>query len=368
MQNHDVSGMNALRRRQILMFGPGLSRSGGVRSVAKTYLEAWDYSRHYVTYISTSVEGNHLNKLIAYARAHIDFARNIVSDRPSIIHVHFSWRASFWRKAIIAGITKLLNIPLVMHCHSSRFDRFFDQAPRVIKWLIQANISMADLLLVVSPEWKQYFSKLAPDVQIRTMPNPVTIPNDASAKLGNESESMVLFVGRMQEHKGIYDLIKAIPKVLAKQPDVRFVLAGDGEVEAIRSIIRAQSWNSQVVVPGYLQSDERDRYLGEAAIFVLPSHNEGLPVAMLEAMAHSIPVVSCPVGGVPQVVLEGETGLLVPVGQADRLVEAIVQLLSKPEQRHRMGRNARRLVEHNNEVHLVLDRLYLEYDRILANN
>lgn len=349
------------------MFGPGLFRSGGVRSVSNAYLEVWDNSRYTVTYISTSVEGNRFNKLIAYVRAQIQFARSIVSDRPTIIHVHFSWRASFWRKAIIAAITKVLNIPLVMHCHSGRFDQFFDQAPRLTKRLIRVIISMADILLVVSPEWKQYFSNLAPDVQTRILPNPVRIPNNVSENVGNQSESTVLFVGHMEEGKGIYDLLNAIPKVLAKQPDARFVLAGDGEVESIRSTIRAQSLNSKVVAPGYVQSDERNRLLGEAAIFVLPSHHEGLPVSILEAMAHSLPVVSCPVGGIPQVVLEGETGLLVPVGHIDRLAEAIIELLRKPEQRHRMGRNARRLVEQNNEVHLVLDRLYLEYDRLLAN-
>ena len=115
---------------------------------------------------------------------------------------------------------------------------------------------------------------------------------------------------------------------------MRLVVAGDGPLRAL--------------VPdalGFVSHDELERLYDRAAVVVLPSYREGLPLCVLEAMAHGRPVVATAVGGIPQLVEDGRTGLLVEPGDAEALRSALERLLSDPELRRRMGRAARARVQ-----------------------
>jgi glycosyltransferase involved in cell wall biosynthesis len=158
----------------------------------------------------------------------------------------------------------------------------------------------------------------------RWIPNGVAIPPE----IGKEAEPPeVLFVGRLSPEKGITELVEATK-------GLNLVVAGDGPLRHL--------------VPdalGFVPPAEVQRLLARAAVVVLPSHREGLPMVLLEAMAHGRAVVATPAGGIPSLVEDGITGLLVPTGDARALREAITRLLGNPALRRKLGRAARAKVQ-----------------------
>jgi glycosyltransferase involved in cell wall biosynthesis len=143
-------------------------------------------------------------------------------------------------------------------------------------------------------------------------------------------------VGRLAPQKATRTLVEAFPAILAAQPDAHALVVGDGPLlDEIRDLAHRLGVSERVHLVGF----RTDVPLCMAAmdIFVLPSLYEGLPISILEAMSSALPVIATSVDGVPEAVVDGETGLLIPVEQPARLAAAVVELLSDPERAHAMG-------------------------------
>ncbi len=148
-------------------------------------------------------------------------------------------------------------------------------------------------------------------------------------------------VARLAEQKGHRDLIAAAPRVLERHPDVRFVVAGDGELrEELETLAaplgdRFEFLGERRDVPDLLASFD---------VFAFPSHFEGLCLAVIEAQAAGVPVVATPVGGIRETVVDGETGFLVPVGDREALADRISWCLDHTDEVRRVAAEARRRV------------------------
>jgi glycosyltransferase involved in cell wall biosynthesis len=118
-------------------------------------------------------------------------------------------------------------------------------------------------------------------------------------------------------------------------------LAGDGEVAAARRQALSAGLGSRVAIPGWLELASRDALLASSDVLVLPSRAENLPMVILEAFANAVPVVSTPVGAIPEVVEHGRNGLLVPCGDVAALAQALRSLVDDPLLARRMGEAAR---------------------------
>lgn len=154
---------------------------------------------------------------------------------------------------------------------------------------------------------------------------------------------VVAVVGSLYPVKGHRYLLDAVPAVLAACPSTVFLIAGRGEQEAtLREQARRLGIETAVQFLGFRA--DVPALLAIADLFVLPSLSEGLSIAILEAMAAGKPVVSTRVGGNPELVVDGETGLLVESADAERLATAMTRLLSDPREARRLGQNSRRRV------------------------
>jgi glycosyltransferase involved in cell wall biosynthesis len=146
--------------------------------------------------------------------------------------------------------------------------------------------------------------------------------------------------------KGAFDLIQAIAGIdEAKRKRLHLTMAGHGQLEEAKAQVAAAGLNQTVELRGWINADERDALLKTTHIFVLPSHYEGLPMALLEAMSFGLAPIATPVGGIPDVLSDGENGFLVPVEEPKMLADAMLRLAEDEGLRHRLGRAARASVE-----------------------
>lgn len=171
-------------------------------------------------------------------------------------------------------------------------------------------------------------------------------------------------LARFHEQKGHRHIIDAAKIILRKMPDTKVVLVGEGQLlPSMQARARRLGIAGSVIFPGIRR--DVPEILGLLDLFVLPSLWEGLPISILEAMAARLPVVATRVGGVPEVVLDGVTGLLVPPRDPQALAGAIVRLLGDPELRRRMGQAGRERVREHFSVDQMVRRTEALYEELL---
>jgi glycosyltransferase involved in cell wall biosynthesis len=169
-------------------------------------------------------------------------------------------------------------------------------------------------------------------------------------ELGAEQSKVLLFVGTFSLHKGVTNLIGAMPQVVRRHPDVKLVLAGSGPLEhRLRQLVQRLGLTKSVMFVGRKSHDQMPQLAAAADVLVSPSLNEGLPRVILEAMATGLPVVATSVGGVPELVIDGRTGLLVRPGDKSALANALCRILADPDSAKAWGRAGRTMVEHEYE-------------------
>ncbi|HET7717479.1 MAG TPA: glycosyltransferase family 4 protein [Bauldia sp.] len=262
-----------------------------------------------------------------------------LTGRVDLLHVHLSVRGSTYRKLILAALARRMRLPYVVHIHGSRFDTFWIEAgPRLARAIDRLLVSSA-AVIVLGDYWATFVAEHAPKAASRivVLPN-ATAMSSARRRRGNDKVHIV-FLGALGERKGTPQLIAALGN-MADRPDWTATIAGNGAVEDSREAVARLGIADRVAIPGWLDPDAVRGLIEGADVFVLPSFAENLPMSVLEAMACGTAVVATPVGAIPDVIVDGSNGLLVPPGDVDALTKAIRKLLDDPDLRQRLGEAA----------------------------
>lgn len=329
---------------RVLMFGPALAVRGGISSVERVILAALPKGV-VATHVTTMVEGTKARKLLTFLRA-LPQAWRRLGERPDVVHIHFASRASSRRKLLLARLALARGCRVIMHAHGGGYaDYWASLSPRAQRGVARV-LARVHVLIVLGERWRELFASMGvPRSRIVVFSNPVALPAAVPPRPPGE-RVVFAFVGLIGEPKGAFDLVDALARLPgAVRRRVKVVFAGTGALAALRERIRARDVEDAVEVRGWLGSEERDRLLAAADAFVLPSHREALPMALLEAMAWGLPAVCTPVGSIPEVVRHGGNALLVPVRDPCALALALERLATDPELRRRMGAAARASVE-----------------------
>ncbi|GAB3133850.1 glycosyltransferase family 4 protein [Tsukamurella serpentis] len=286
-----------------------------------TYVDAAPWTR-----LTTGLRGM-LRGMCALARREVD-----------VVHVHLSHGGSVVRKSPILWTARLRGVPAVVHGHSYDFAGWVASLPRaarpVVRWALPADRWLV-LGSRLAAEYAQAL-RLAPD-RIEVLYNPVP---PALPALPTGGRIDVVALGRLGRRKGSYDLIDAVAALdPALRARMHLTLAGDGEVERVRAA--ASALGGAVTVRDWLTPAERDELLSTATVFALPSYEEGLPMALLEAMAAGLVPLTSPVGGIPEAITDGADGLLVPPGDVPALTAALARIITEPQLRARLSDGAR---------------------------
>jgi glycosyltransferase involved in cell wall biosynthesis len=286
-------------------------------------------------------------------------------ESPCIFHVHFASRGSTIRKCIVSMMVLRTSCWLVLHAHGAAFDSFFSGLPRPLQERVARLFRRSHGFVVLSTQWQEFYATrlaLPPD-RMQIMVNPTDPPSTVPDRRGHDSVQF-LFLGRIDDRKGAFELLNAYQALPAtSRASARIVFAGDGQVNELRR--RAADVGPDVVVHSWLDHEQRNCLLAASDVLVLPSRQEGVPMAILEAMAYGLPVIATPVGGIPDVVRHGREGLLVEVGDQGAVTGALARMVAEPTLRASLGREARATAESLNATNYA-QRLLDFYQTITA--
>lgn len=230
----------------------------------------------------------------------------------------------------------------------------------VLKFFEHRLLKRSDMIIAVSEFTKREILKSYDDVpggKIKVIHNGVDVERFSPAvdkgalkrKFGfREEDLLILYVGRLYSRKGLPTLIEAIPKVVRKFNDVKFIISGRGlkdEEEKLRRHAKRLGVEDKLVFLGYFPDEDLPDLYRAADMFVFPSIYENLPFAMLEAMASGLPVITTTVGGIPEVIKDGENGFMIEPYNSMALAERILYLIDSPKAAQEMGFSGRETVE-----------------------
>ncbi len=200
--------------------------------------------------------------------------------------------------------------------------------------------------------------------RIQRLPNTIDTGRFRPDPTQSRAGATVLYVGRLSEEKGVTVLLTAWPLVQQQLPAARLLLVGDGpQRAALETQAASLGIRESVTFVGAVQ-EGTERYYQQATLFVLASHREGVPIALLEALACGLPVVASRLPSVEQIVEEGVNGLLVPPGDHVALAETLVQGLARGD-RDALGRAGRALVEQHYSLERVLGQYQGLYESLM---
>lgn len=329
--------------KKILMIGTHPDTMGGVASVINVYRDNGVFERHPIEYLATHRDGGARVKLAAFGRALVRFAALLVTGKIGLIHVHTASRASFWRKSVFMFAARVFGIPSILHLHGAEFHLFYERSGPLARRIIRSTFQNASHVVVLSEAWRKWVQGIGVTPAISVIYNPVTFP-EAPPEWSSRVPGRTLFFGRVGARKGAFDLLAAAA-ALRGSTELTVNLGGDGDIEKAREMAAELGIADQVEFLGWVRGDVKHRALREARIYALPSYNEGLPMSVLEAMAAGLPVLTTPVGGIPEAVSDGVEGFLVQPGDVPGLTARWRQLLTDDALARRMGEAARSKVE-----------------------
>ena len=360
---------NSGERPVVLVVGP-FSACGGIGAVCR-HMCVGELPRRWrvVPFDNTKTTPTDRSTLAA-AVAHLTLLLRligaIIRHRPALVHIHTCSHWTFYRSMPDILIARLLLRRVVLHVHGGHFHEFVSAPGGLSRRLVVAHLRMARQIIVLGEIWRERLGPTVRHGRIRVVPNGVPIPERRRA-VRRRRRLRIICVGDLSVGKGPEDLIEAVARlspVVRKRARVELIGGGPPARHALlaRSIAE-KGLRNNVRLLGRLAPWRAQARLRRADVHVLPSRGEGLPMALLEAMAWGLPSVVTRVGAIPEVVTEGVEAFVIEPGDVEALAGRLARLLSDAGLRASMGRSARERAGaafRLSRFHTALDRLWLE--------
>jgi glycosyltransferase involved in cell wall biosynthesis len=348
-------------RPRVMVVGPFPPTTGGVTTFMRNLINSslkdeWEFVCHSTTRpLSKRPYRGHVSysgfirdglwratKCAAVTVWHaLSYPAALLRSGAPIAQIQSSDYFAFWEASLYVAVTRAMRRTAVVRFGGS-FDVFYEGSSPRAQSLIRRVLAAADAIVVQSGYWRDYFGRLTDPSKLDVIPNAVPL-TDPPPERGERTGPVtaVFLCGTEPTGKGIDEIIEMAQRVRGRLR-IRCIATPD---EVRKRIVR--SGVSDVVEPlGILSRDALDIEYRGADIFLIPSHGEGFPNSLLEAMARALPVVATPVGAIPEIVEEGVNGLLVPVADANALTEAALKLAEDQGLRLRMGAaNRQKVIE-----------------------
>ena len=323
---------------RVLVVATSHNTRGGITSVIKAHEQGEQWKQYHCKWVATHIDKSCIEKLAVLCGGFIKFL--FFLPNYDLVHFHLSEPYSARRKLPFFRLAKLFRKKIIVHFHSFSPDSTLNGSySEVYKELFTG----ADAVIVLSNYWKTVVNeKYQLGDKVRVIYNPCPIPDTLNKY--NKSNS-ILYAGTLNQRKGYADLIRAFSKIAKRCPDWVVVLAGNGEMAEARKLAMDLGISEQVFLLGWVSGEDKNKAYQQAKIFCLPSYAEGFPMAVLDAWAYGIPVITTPVGGIPDIAEDGKNMLLFKPGDVDYLSSCLERLIFNEELRNKISKESWALAE-----------------------
>ncbi len=315
-----------MRKKTIIMVGPDINGLGGISRVAKILRDAGLFERLCITYIPSNTDTS-VNKTIYLLRNYGAFLSRLLSDRP-LVYIHTSSNNSFFRKSFFLFTALLFRLKTLVHIHPTHFYMFLSGLRGIKKQYVFFLLRKVHAFIVLSVEMRTNILSLSPTAKVFLLRNPVDMQSLANIRDIKRLSNRLLFLGWYIREKGVYELVDAA--VLLKQKGIDFHLDfyGTKQVNELKAYVADKGLTNMISVNGWIGDEEKCDALYRSTMLILPSHSEGIPNVILEAMATRAPIVSTCVGGLREILRDNGNCVIIEVNNAKDLAEKIIRCLT----------------------------------------
>lgn len=325
----------------VLFVGPGhKNHRGGIGAV----LDIYSKSIAPFHFVSTSNYGNKFFELFFFAGAVVKVFFQLLTNRKiRIVHIHGAKEGSVVRKVVIAFVAKkIFSRKVIFHSHAGAFDEYYKKGGKLYKSLCRFLVNNSDAVVVLSGKWNEFFTKNFRIRKLIVIKNPVEHrPSITIRKISPSPLTTFLFLGRIADHKGIFDLVRLITEEQDQlRGKCRFLIGGNHEVARLKKALHDGGIEDIAEYIGWVQNEDKDRFYAMCDYFILPTYHEAMPMTILESFSYGKPVITTPVGSIPEVVEQNKNGLLFPPGDMNKLKDIIFDVINDRSRYDGMRKNA----------------------------
>ncbi|MGZ5180620.1 MAG: glycosyltransferase family 4 protein [Ramlibacter sp.] len=332
--------------RFIYIAVPWTPLGGGMYKVADYLIQAQQEGAHgpVLRPLDTRGSGSAAGSLVQAVRAVGQLVRARIGGSVAGVHVNMAERLDFVRESLVLVACKLLGIPAVLHLHAAQLHHSYRRFPAPLRALVRWIFSLPQCCVVLGQVSADFVTRElhVPPQRVEIVINGVPEPQVAR-RARTPAVPRLLFVGNLSDRKGVPELLEALAHpALAKVP-LHLTLAGGGDIDGYAERARALGVDGKVRFHGWADQGQVAQLLADADALVLPSHDEGLPLAILEALAHGVAVVCTPVGEIPHVLSHGHSACFVEPGEPASIARGLAQVLGEAQLRERLERKGKAL-------------------------
>jgi len=341
-------GLTCLKGKNIYVVAPGgCTAKGGMARMVKYMVESWPADAGNLKVLDSYGPGTRYSMPPYFMLLLIRLLVAALFAQIDVLHIHMAERLSVTRKGIVIHIASFFRIPIVLHMHGGQFEDYCRAlSPRRLSALKRTMAKVHTLVMLgeCGKSFVQNYLDVEPS-RVRIVPNAVPAQTCERKNFFRSAETTcsIVFLGRVCDRKGVSFLISALSSPSLAGLDWHCEIVGDGNLERYESKAGELGIRERITFHGWQDQENSRRILASADFLVLPSCHEVLPMAILEAMSLGLPTIATPVGEVRDVVRDGVTGLIVPVGDTQALSEALGDLIRNPGKRVELGQEAYRL-------------------------
>lgn len=342
------------KHKRVMMVGSAESSKGGVASAIKIIKKMPCWNEFSCYWLGTQIQGNYFLKLKYCITAYIIALFKIW--KYDIIHFH----------TVPDKICLIIQLPvfllallgrkkIIMHIHMGN-----QLANHTCNTLFIWCLNHSNLIILLAQIWEKKFKKWYPDIPTPT----ATLYNayePVEAINYEERDKTIIFAGHLNENKGYSILLKAFKRIYNDFPEWKLVILGDGEVDKAKMMATKMGIDDRTTFTGYIVGKNKIDYFQKASIYCMCSYEEGFPMVILEAWGYGIPIVTTPVGGLPDVIEENKNACTFNFGDDKMLSNKLKTLITSPHIRKEMSEYSRRFVNQYFSIKKINDQLHNIY-------
>ena len=358
-----------MKKLRVLVIGPSTQGAkGGMTTVLNVMREdAMLNSRVELTFYSSFIEAPFLKKAF-YCLWQL-VKSFFLYHKYDVIHIHSTAWASAFRKALYIRAAKLAGKKVIVHLHNAQYVDYYNSLSARKQRFLRRSLQMSDLVLCLSDVLKESCEASIGVDHCTALNN--CIDTDKYGRIHEQSQNcphQLLFLARVLPHKGVYDLVEVLRRLKEDGKPVRCIIAGDGETDKVGALAASYGLKELIELPGWVDGEMKLELLRNSTALILPSYREGLPMAILEAMAAGKAIISTAIAAIPEVVEEGVNGWLFQPGDLDALYQILVNFRESQELCLEMGRKNYEKARSQYSSSKLLDDLYHHYCRTAGND